>query len=113
MYKIRGRFSPNISISLMSLHKKANVLSLPSDHRQLVSDSSQSIKHGVQRLPAQLHRHRGSRVAAGRWVLHLKKHISISGRRSACTVKSSHTVEAQVGTHLQLDQAGRDGHPTD
>lgn len=46
----------------------------PSDHRQLVSDASQSVQYGVQRLPAQLHRHRGNRLAACWRILHLKTH---------------------------------------
>lgn len=44
----------------------------PSNHRQLVSDASQSIQHGVQRLPAQLHRHR-RRISTCWRVVHLER----------------------------------------
>lgn len=44
----------------------------PSNHSQLVSDASQSVQHGVQRLPAQLHRHRRNRISSCRRLVHLE-----------------------------------------
>lgn len=86
------------------------VTSFPGDRRQLVPDAAQSVQHGVQTLPAQLHSRPGTAILVSNILCLSITHTHTHLLSTVCVGGGG---GAGGQTNLEVDQTRGDTHPTE